>query len=160
MTSDRGGPPCWGFGPVTPRAARRVFVGQGECGRSPCAPARSGVSALDDLLAVDSRDAAPGGDGSYRDRSIWTDKERSGYFRLRARYCSLPREDGMSADGADHDRASMFAIYAQVGQSRAVDDFQLRLLALLPWQRERESWCFSAATAPLRSLACQWECSE
>ena len=39
----------------------------------------------------------------------------------------------MSADGADHDRASMFAVYAQVGENyRAVDDLRLRLLALLP----------------------------
>lgn len=39
----------------------------------------------------------------------------------------------MSADGADHDRASMSAVYAQVGENyRAVDDLRLRLLALLP----------------------------
>jgi hypothetical protein len=39
----------------------------------------------------------------------------------------------MSADGANHDRASMSAVYAQVGENyRAVDDLRLRLLALLP----------------------------
>jgi hypothetical protein len=39
----------------------------------------------------------------------------------------------MSADGADHDRSSIFAVYAQVGENyRAVDDLRLRLLALLP----------------------------
>jgi hypothetical protein len=39
----------------------------------------------------------------------------------------------MSADGADHDRSSIFAVYAQVSENyRAVDDLRLRLLALLP----------------------------
>jgi hypothetical protein len=42
-------------------------------------------------------------------------------------------EDAMSADSADRDRASMFAVYAQVGENyRAIDDLRLRLLALLP----------------------------
>jgi hypothetical protein len=39
----------------------------------------------------------------------------------------------MSVDGADDNRASMFAVYAQVGDNyRAIDDLRLRLLALLP----------------------------
>jgi hypothetical protein len=39
----------------------------------------------------------------------------------------------MSADSTDHDRDSMSAVYAQVGENyRAVDDLRLRLLALLP----------------------------
>lgn len=39
----------------------------------------------------------------------------------------------MSADSADDDRASMVAVYAQVGDNyRAIDDLRLRLLALLP----------------------------
>ena len=39
----------------------------------------------------------------------------------------------MSTDGADHDRDSIAAVYAQVGENyRAIDDLRLRLLALLP----------------------------
>ncbi len=39
----------------------------------------------------------------------------------------------MSTDGADHDRDSIVAVYAQVGENyRAIDDLRLRLLALLP----------------------------
>lgn len=39
----------------------------------------------------------------------------------------------MSVDGADDNRASMLAVYAQVGDNyRAIDDLRLRLLALLP----------------------------
>jgi hypothetical protein len=42
-------------------------------------------------------------------------------------------EDAMSVDGADDNRASMLAVYAQVGDNyRAIDDLRLRLLALLP----------------------------
>ena len=39
----------------------------------------------------------------------------------------------MNGDGADDSRASMLAVYAQVGENyRAMDDVRLRLLALLP----------------------------
>jgi hypothetical protein len=134
MSGDRGRPSVGGFGPVA-----HSQPGGSPSGR--VAPVDHPAHGADQALASWARFSLwtavtplRGVGGFYDDRSCKYDQ---GYIHLpsglRVRYCSLPGEGAMSADGADHDRSSIFAVYAQVGDNyRAVDDLRLQLLALLP----------------------------